>query len=168
MIESVRADSPAQHQHIRELMAEYIAWDRARTRELGLDDQAFLEFYYEQGEEELPGQFAPPEGCLLLATESGEAAGCAAFRRLDADACEMKRLYVRLGFRGKRVGRDLAVTLVDRAKAAGYRRMRLETTTFMGGAQKLYRSLGFRTCEPYYAIPEMFKDISVFMEMELG
>ncbi len=69
----------------------------------------------------------------------------------------MKRLYVRPAFRGNGIGHVLASAVVERVSAAGYRSMRLESTTFMKGAPELYRLLGFRAREPYYAIPEIFR-----------
>jgi ribosomal protein S18 acetylase RimI-like enzyme len=104
---------------------------------------------------------------LLLATYLAKAAGCVAFHRIGPGICEMKRMYVRPEFRGLRIGRDLAETLIATARQAGYGVMRLETTTFMEGAQALYASLGFRTCEPYYVIPQNFRGITVFMELDL-
>lgn len=167
MLKIVRAETEAQYQQVRELMAEYIAWDSSRMRQLGLDAQEFLDFYYSKADEALPGVFAQPDGCLLLATHSERAAGCCAFQRIDSDTCEMKRMYVRPEFRGMRIGRHLAVILIATAREAGYGLMRLETATFMEEALSLYSSLGFRTCEPYYVIPESFRASTVFMELDL-
>lgn len=167
MLEIVRAQTQDHYGQVRELMAEYIEWDSSRVRQLGLDAQELLDFYYGEGEETLPGEFAPPEGCLLLATDSAKAIGCCAFRWLSEDTCEMKRLYVRPDFRGQGVARRLAEKLIVTAREAGYSRMRLETVSFMREAQALYSSLGFRPCEAYYDIPQSFRAMTIFMELDL-
>ncbi len=105
---------------------------------------------YDQELATLPGDYAPPHGCLLLATEGGEAAGCVGVRRLDAERCEMKRLYVRPAFRGTGWGKKLAAAAIAAARKAGYRRMMLDTLPNMKEARALYLSLGFAACEPYY------------------
>jgi ribosomal protein S18 acetylase RimI-like enzyme len=97
----------------------------------------------------LPGDYAPPEGCLFLALCGQEAAGCVALHRFSAGICEMKRLYVRPAYRGLRIGRILSEAVVDEARQIGYTRMRLDTVPGMHRAQELYRSLGFQEIEAY-------------------
>lgn len=167
MLTITRAETEAQHQEVRALVAEYIAWDASELRRLGLDAQAAFDFYFASGEEALPGEYASPQGCLLLASWSGETAGCVAYHRLTEQACELKRLYVRPKYRGKQIGRQLIATLITAAKEASYRLMRLETVTFMEDAIALYSRFGFQRCPPYYAALESFGEISVFMELNL-
>jgi putative acetyltransferase len=99
----------------------------------------------------LPGDYAPPNGRLLLAysDDLSTAAGCIALRRIDDEICEMKRLYVRDRYRGQGVGRSLAEAAIHAAREIGYRRMRLDTLPEMKQAQQLYRALGFREIPPY-------------------
>jgi len=108
----------------------------------------------------MPGQYAPPEGELLLARAlDGRPLGCVALRPIeppgsgDRACCEMKRLYVSPLARGFGLGKALAEALVDAAWRIGYREMRLDSLPSMTGAQALYRKLGFVAAEPYYDTP---------------
>ena len=112
----------------------------------------------------LPGRYARPEGCLLLAMVEDKVAGCAALRYLDVETGEMKRVYVRPAFRGLGLGRMLAESILHQSRAAGYRRLRLDTLRSMVGAQQLYRELGFREIAPYGDNPVAG---AVYLELEL-
>lgn len=113
----------------------------------------------------LPGGYARPDGRLLLAQVGTETAGCVALRRLEPEVCEMKRLYVRPGFRGLGVGVALVKTIIAEARTAGYRRMRLDTLPSMRSALALYRRLGFREIPPYRDNPV---DGAIFLELLLN
>jgi ribosomal protein S18 acetylase RimI-like enzyme len=91
----------------------------------------------------LPGKYADPSGCLLLAEADGKAAGTVALRDLGDGICEMKRLYVRPAARGLGLGRKLAASVVDEARKRGYRAMRLDTLPQLEAAIGLYASMGF-------------------------
>ncbi len=105
----------------------------------------------------LPGEYASPHGHLLLAIVDGQVAGCGALRPLPdvdhANACEMKRLYVRPAFRRFGLGRQLAHALLDEARRAGYSVVLLDTLDDMEAARELYASLGFEAVAPYYFNP---------------
>lgn len=97
----------------------------------------------------LPGAYAPPDGALLVAYQEGKPVGCVAFHRLDANTCEMKRLFVLPEARGYGLGRRLAEAIIDAARERGYHRMRLDSIPSMQAAQALYRSMGFYKIQPY-------------------
>ena len=143
-------------------------WDAAQSQRLGLDPREVQAFFYSNGDQTLLRENAPLDGSLLLATYAGDAAGCAAFRRIDATACELHHVYVRDKFRGMRIGRLMVEQLVATARDAGYKAMRLETTTFMEEARALYASIGFKIRAPYYAIPKAFEPVMIFMELPLA
>ncbi len=105
----------------------------------------------------LPGDYAAPQGVLLLAFVDGELAGCGAVRPLPdvdyANACEMKRLFVRRAFRRFGLGRLLAQALIDHAVQAGFSTLLLDTLDDMEAARGLYATLGFEEVPPYYFNP---------------
>lgn len=138
----------------KRLFAEY-----ARTLDVDLGFQDF-----ERELRELPGEYAAPRGCLLLALDSEEAAGCVALRDLGGAVCEMKRLYVRRTFRGSGLGRRLAQAIITEARSLGYSRMRLDTLPSMQAAAALYGSLSFREIAAYRYNPVAG---SKFMELDL-
>jgi putative acetyltransferase len=150
-----QAETPEQIRLVRELFLEY-------AQSLGFD-LCFQNFEKELAE--LPGDYAPPEGRLLLAESTGQPAGCVALHKIDAQTCEMKRLYLRPAARGKGFGRALVEKLIAEARAVGYRRMRLDTVEpVMKNAVGLYRAMGFKEIEAYRVNPIAG---ALYMELEL-
>ncbi len=131
----------------RELLREY-----AKSLAIDLCFQNF-----EEELASLPGEYAAPNGQLLLAFVGDALAGCGGLRPLAdcdyANACEMKRLYVRPAFRRFGLGRALAQALLDEARRAGYSVMLLDTLDEMESARELYATLGFEEIPPYYFNP---------------
>jgi ribosomal protein S18 acetylase RimI-like enzyme len=106
---------------------------------------------------QLPGEYAAPRGTLVLARVGQDIAGCCGMRPLDtvdyANACEMKRLYVRPAFRSMGLGRLLAEAVMESARVGGYDSILLDTLDDMEAARALYEELGFEEVPPYYHNP---------------
>ncbi len=154
-LQALQVESPEQIAAIRELFLEY-----AQSLGFSLCFQSF-----DQELAELPGDYAAPEGRLLLATCEGQSAGCVALHKLDHEICEMKRLYVRPEFRGKGLGKILAERIIGEAHQIGYKQLRLDTVEpLMHTAVKMYRTLGFREIAPYRPNPI---EGALYMEISL-
>src|SRR5436190_15168206 len=109
---------------------------------------------FDQELADLPGKYSAPGGRLLLAYVDKHLAGCIALRKHDSDTCEMKRLFLRPGFRGMGLGKALVVKIIDEARSIGYKRMCLDTIPGkMDSAIALYEAFGFRDISPYYDNP---------------
>ena len=143
-IDLLQATLPEHIEEARSLFLEY-----GRSLGFSLCFQSFDEEL-----KNLPGAYGPPSGRLLLARCADHAAGCIALRKLEAGICEMKRLYVRPGDRGRGLGRMLVERLIAEARVIGDERMRLDTIeSAMKDAIALYRRMGFKEIAPYSAIP---------------
>ena len=136
-------ETPAQLQETQLIFLEYAG-------QLGID-LCFQNFDAELAD--LPGDYETPQGALLLAYVNADLAGCCALRPLDsadyANACEMKRLYVRNAYRRLGLGRQLAEAVLDAARIAGYHRLLLDTLSDMESARALYKDLGFEEVTRY-------------------
>ena len=153
---------------VRGLMRAFVAWHRERH----VDDLRLIDGYFDGAAFDaevagLPGKYGRPEGRLLLALVDGRPAGCVALRSLGDGSSEMKRMFVDPEFRGRGVGKALAVRLIDEARSAGYQSMRLDTSVRQLEAISLYERLGFIRIGPYYELPAELVDWLVFMELRM-
>lgn len=139
----VQASAPEQIEQVRALFGEYERWV----------DEPVCFASFERELAELPGEYGPPAGRLLIAYAGGAPAGCAALRRLADGAGEMKRLFVRPPYRGLGLGRRLAEAVVEAARAGGGGALYLDTLPKMAPAIALYGALGFVPRGPYAAAP---------------
>lgn len=151
-----QAETQHEIEEARQLFREYEAW-------FGVD-LCFQNF--EEEVRDLPGKYAMPEGRLLLAYSDDRLAGCVAMRKLQAGICEMKRLFVRGGFRGEKIGLQLIEKIIDEGSKQGYTKMRLDTyPPKMGKAVSIYESHGFRPIPAYYHNPH---EGVLYMELDLA
>lgn len=168
MLEIVRVQSEAQLQQVRALSRGYILWLADFDKALGIYDPEVNATYGYVGDEvELPGEYAAPDGFLLLALVDGQPAGCVALKRHSTSVGEMRMLFVPQAFQGQRVGKGLVLALLDEAKKLGCSSLRLETSPLMASAYRLYSALGFQEIPPYHDVEPSLKDIEIFMEKSL-
>ncbi len=154
-------------------MAEFIA---AVTEEDYREAKALLREYeaeievdlcfqgFEEELKTLERVYGPPGGILFLLRQEERTAGCVALKDLGGGVCEMKRLFLRPGFRGEGLGRRCAERIVQAAREMGYGAMRLDTLRTMRPAIALYRSMGFTEIPRYTENP---LEGALFMELRL-
>lgn len=138
---------------VSELLLEYLTWAIAQTKEVFGED-VDVDVMLANSMSKLES-YMPPDGHLLLANLDGIPVGVVFLKKLREDACEVKRMYVRPGYRGKRIGYTLLEQLISNARANGYKRILLDSGRFMSDAHALYRNVGF-------------KDIARYPESEMG
>jgi putative acetyltransferase len=116
----------------------------------------------------LPGKYAPPLGCFLIARDDDAPVGYVAYLPQGDDVVELKRMYVDPAQRRKGVGLMMVNALIDKAKQQKARRILLDSYYTMYSAHKIYRAVDF----VYVAAPENFPEDLVqkvvFMEMNLA
>jgi len=169
VVEIVLVDSAGQLQQVTELSRGFVAGLVELDRSLDVYDPDTFEAYGYAGEQaHLPGEYAGPDGCLLLALADSRPAGCVALRKLDGSTCEMRMLFVQPELQGFGIGRALVVRLLEQARSMGYSTMRLDTSRHMVSAHRLYGSLGFHEVERHDDRRDSLTDIKVFMERSLG
>jgi len=100
---------------------------------------------------------------LVLMAKAGKVAGMGGVRRLSDDIAELKRMWFLPAYRGHGLGRWLAEELIEFARKAGYKIIRLDSGSNLHQALALYRKLGFREIGKYNGSVHC----DVFMELVL-
>ena len=154
MADFIAAVTEEDYREARALLREYEA-----EIEVDLCFQGFQEEI-----ETLERVYGPPGGILFLLRQEDRTAGCVALKDLGGGVCEMKRLFLRPGFRGEGLGRRCAERIVQAAREMGYGAMRLDTLPAMRAAIALYRSMGFAEIPRYTENP---LEGALFMELRL-
>ena len=86
---------------------------------------------------------------FFVARDGGRPAGCGGVLLVGREYAELKRMYVRPAFRGRRIGRLILDHLVEYARQHGLRVIRLETGIHQREAIALYEARGFRKIPPF-------------------
>ncbi len=154
---------------VRELFFEFLTWAIEKSKELYNEDIDINKMVNNSMSEIDKGVFSPPHGCLMLAKEREQVAGIACIKKIRDGVCEIKRIYVRPGYRGKKIGQKLLDQLIQSAKEIGYSKILLDSARFMKEAHSLYQSAGFKEVEIYSEteMTENFQEHMVYMELEL-
>jgi GNAT superfamily N-acetyltransferase len=139
------------HKHdVQDLLSEYGAFLLERNPSFG---KSLTLQDYDHEVENLENKYGMPDARFYLLLVDGTTAGCIAFHRFDGQRCELKRMYVRPQFRGRKLASKLLQRALDDARAAGYQAVLLDTMPVLGEALQLYRKNGFYDIPAYYDTP---------------
>lgn len=148
-------------EEVSELFSEY-------TGMLIANEESFKDYLvlqnYEEEVSHLEDKYGMPDGRLYLLYCDGKLAGCIGLRKIDARNCEMKRLYIRPEFRGRKLGNVLVEKIIADAREIGYLYMWLDTLPFLQSAIHLYGKFGFYETGCYNDSPLR---TSVYMKLDL-
>ncbi len=104
--------------------------------------------------------------CIIVRDEVGIPAGCGALLFQEDGSAEIKRVYIRPEYRGRKLGEKIVRAIEMIASEQNSFLLRLETGIHQQPAIALYRRCGYEICDafpPYVADP-----LSVFMFKELS
>ena len=114
--------------------------------------------------ETISEQYNEPRGALIIVYENENPVGCVGIRELEKSIAELKRMYIKSEFRGKKIGNRLMEMSLKKAFDLGYCKIRLDTLPEMKNAQTLYKKYGFYEIDAYRYNPV---EGTVFMEIEI-
>lgn len=163
------AETRADYAAFGELCRQYVDWCRARYADIPWLVERIFGYQSLAAElEHLAEKYGPPAGFTLLAVRDDVVLAGGAVQRLDADNCEMKRVYVAGDAKGMGLGRMVTAGLIEEARRRGFKTMKLDTGDRLTEAQALYTSLGFQFVEPYHHYPDDLMPFLVFMEKQIA
>lgn len=168
-IEIREAKLPDDIDYIKQLWTDYLTWGNDTMQLLyGVHPHNPIEAVQEDIEN--IAKFLPPNGRLILAFIDNKSCGIGCLKSINDEIGEIKRMYVDPSFRKIGAGRLILQTLINAAKEAGYKKVRLDSPKFMEAAHSLYRSFGFEAISVYdeVEIPEEFRQYLLFMEIDLS
>ncbi|MBU8850064.1 MAG: GNAT family N-acetyltransferase [Desulfobacterales bacterium] len=169
MVTIYQAQDKEDLEYTRELFFEFLTWAIGKSKKL-YNEYIDIDKMLNHSMSEIDkGVFSPPHGRLMLAKEADQAAGIACMKKIREGTCEIKRIYVRPGYRGKKIGQKLLDQLIQSAREVEYSKILLDSARFMKEAHSLYRSAGFKEIE-IYSETEMtgdFQEHMVYMELKL-
>jgi len=169
LIETRDAQLPIDLNSIKQLWTDYLTWGNDNMQ---LHYGAHPHNPEEQVAEDLKmiDKFLPPNGRLILAFSDGIPCGIGCLKSINNEIGEIKRMYVDPSFRKIGAGRAILHSLLNAAKEAGYKKVRLDSPKFMHAAHSLYRSFGFTEIAVYeeVEIPESFRQYLLFMEIDVS
>tara|TARA_B100000945_G_scaffold105810_1_gene83828 strand:- start:535 stop:1041 length:507 start_codon:yes stop_codon:yes gene_type:complete len=114
-------------------------------------------------------KFAEPDGRLFLVEVDSEIAATISLRKIREDAGEIKRMYVKPKFRGKKLGNLMVEKVISISKENGFSKLFLDTSSFMSSAVSLYKKYGFKEIDSYpeCIVSKELWDNWIFMMKEL-
>lgn len=150
-----------------EVLREYLTWDINQFKKISEIDVQ-VDTYLNNTFSEIDIYF-PPRGRLLLAREGPRLVGIGFLKPIDAEICEIKRMYVLPDQRGKGLGKKLLSQLIDEAREIGYKKILLDSAIYMKAAHSLYKSMGFSDID-YYSEgenDEALQEFLVYMALDI-
>ncbi len=158
------AETPDDIAAVKQLCRDFVTWLHAAHPEQRENILIYFEpVKWERTLAELPEIHARPDGAMLLARLDGVPVGCIMYHKIDQGIAEVKRLFVANEARGKGIASRLVEVLIESAQSDGYEELRLDTTTFLSEAERLYRKHGFVDSTHSIELAEEALDVVVFM-----
>ncbi|MCI4317224.1 MAG: GNAT family N-acetyltransferase [Thermoplasmata archaeon] len=146
---------PSDLKTVRRLFLEYRQWlaDHRETTASGERRAQKGLAMIDQQISDLPGDYRPPRGEIILAFARTDLVACGGLRWLGPKIAEIKRIYVRPDHRGPEFGPRLTRALLDRAGELGFERVRVDTLPTMTAAIQFYQEMGFHPVPAYWPHP---------------